>query len=450
MKVIIIGGGNVGYTSAEALCKVHDVLVVEKDSVKADNIKSLLNVSVLHEDGSNPKVLKSAIERMDADIVFSALPDDGLNLFIGMIVKRYKPSIKTVACLRDPDYEIKTASEGVEGIDMFISPEQIMADKISKIASLENVVQYDYIDRRGVALVTFRVTNESDLVGEVVMDIDMPDNCSVVSIYRGDNIIVDTESAQIHVDDRICVLGTAEAAESFNKLMGIRKEAKEYVIIGATTSGISIARALSQSGKRRFIKIIDRDEFNCRNAARALSEVIVVNADIADPVIMKAENIDRADVIVSVSPSDERNLLTCMAALRFGIKKIITKYSTEEYEEIFKYTGIESIIGYHRVISNEVTKNLVYDEEAILVLDHEDEYLFDMTIGENSVIVDQCYGDVRVPNGIRLVAIMRGDDIIYPRFNTVFRKDDRVMVFSHNANPVKLAKFIGHDTPVEL
>jgi trk system potassium uptake protein len=450
MKVIIVGGGNVGYTSAEALCKVHEVLVIEKDSAKADNIKSLLNVSVLHEDGSNPKVLRSAISRTDADIIFSALPDDGLNLFIGMIAKRYKPSIKTIACLRDPDYEIKTVAEGFEGIDMFISPEQIMSDKISKIASLENVVQYDYIESKGAALVTFKVENEHELVGKVVMDINMPDNCSIVAIYRGDNTIIKTETAQVHVDDRICMLGTPEAVESFNKLMGVKREAKEFVIIGATVTGISIAKALMASGKRKYIKIIDRNEISCRTAARILNDVLVVNADIADPQIMRGENIDRADVIISVSPNDERNLLACMAGLKFGTRKIITKYSTAEYEEIFKYTGIESIIGYHRVISNEVTKNLIYDENAILVLDREDEYFFGATIDGKSKMVNRCYGDIKIPDGIRIVAIIRKNKIIYPKMNTIFLDGDKVMIFAHNANAAKLVKFMGHETPVEL
>jgi trk system potassium uptake protein TrkA len=447
MKVVIVGGGNVGYTSAEALCKIHDVLIIEKDTVKADNIKSLLNVSVLHEDGSNPKVLKAGIERMEADIIFAALPDDGLNLFIGMIAKRIKPSIKTVACLRNPDYEIKTDSEG---IDIIISPEQIMANKISKIASLENVVQYDYLDNIGAAVVTFKVEKDHDIIGKVVMDINIPDNCTIVAIYRGDNVILDTETAQIHVDDRICMMGSIEAVEQFNRLMGIEKETREYVIIGATVSGIAIAKALSTSGKRRFIKIIDKDEMNCRNASRALSDAIVVNADIADPLIMSGENIDRADVIISVSPMDERNLLVCMAALKFGTRKIITKYSTEEYEEIFKYAGIESIIGYHRVISNEITKNLTYEENVLLTLDHENETLFGTLVDKKSAFVDRCLGDLKLPDGVCPVAVIRNGELIYPKMNTIFRIGDKVLIFTYNVNTVKLSKFIGHDTPLEM
>lgn len=450
MNIIIVGAGIVGSASAEVLCKVNNVLIIEKDSAKADSIKGTLNVSVLHEDGSNPKVLESAIGRIDAEIILSAVPDDGINLFICMMAKRIRPKIMTVACLRDPDYDIKTTADGVEGVDLIISPEQIMADKITMIATMENLVQYDYIQNKGVALATFRVRDDSFIVGKVIMDLTMSEDCKIVAVYRGDNVILNNETAQVHVGDRICILGAPPSIAEFNKMMGFEREAKEYVIIGATTSGIAIARELSRTGKKKFIKIIDKNETACRNAARSLSDVVVVNADIADPLTMRTENVSRADVIISVSPIDERNLLTCMAALRFGTRKIITKYSSVEYEEILKYTGLESIVGYNRVISNEVTKNLIFDETAIVALEHEDEFFFGSNVEEGSAMLDRCYGDIRIPEGIRIVALMRDGKLIYPKMNTMFLKGDMAMIFTHNANPLKLSRFIGRQNPVGL
>ncbi len=450
MRVVIVGGGNVGFTSAEVLCRFHDVLVIEKDSAKADNIRSMLNVSVLMEDGSNPKVLRSAIDRIDAEVILSALSDDSLNLFIAMVATRYKPGIKTVATLRDPDYSIETAAEGFEGIDVIISPEQIMADKIVRIASLENVIQYDYIESRDAALAIFKVYRDHDIVGKVVMDLDIPADCSVVAVYRGDATLLDAETVQVRAGDRICMFGSPAAMEGFNRLMGLGRESKEFVIIGASASGINIARSLLQPGKRRFIKIIDRSEENCRRAAAALSDAVVVHADIVDPQVIRGENLDRADVIITVSSSDERNLLACMAGLRFGVRKIISRYSTGEYEEIFKHTGVDSVLGYHRVIANEVVKNLIYDENAILRLDREGELFFSIGVDRRSRMADRCLGDLHLPAGMRIAAAVRDGIIIYPRLNTAFREGDEVLVFSHDLDRTKLARLTGRDAPAEL
>jgi len=447
MKVVIIGAGNVGYISAEALSKVHEVLIVERDQGKVDNAKSL-NVSVLHEDGSNPNILKSAIEKINADIIMSAVPDDSINIFICLMSKRIKPSITTVACLRDPDYIIKTSSEGVEGIDILISPELITAEMIVNLATLENVVEYDNIRSMNLALATFKVERHHDIVGRIVMNTRMPENCNIVCIYRGNGVVLECETAEIHAEDRICVLGSADAIHAFNRMIGIDREAKEFMILGASAVGIEVARSLLKVDRKVFVKIIEKDEALCRNAIKELNGPLIVNGDFNDPLILKSENIQRTDVVISVSSMDERNLLACMAALKFGSKKIVSRYSTREYEEIFKHTGIESIIGYHRVIFNEVTKSLVYDENAILARDHEGEFFFSVTLNDTSTLTNSRPGDLRLPEGVRIAAIHRDGRTIYPRMDTVFLSGDKVLLFTHMANPVGVTKFLGQRIPL--
>lgn len=76
MKAIIVGAGDVGFVSAETISDVNDVLVIEKDEDIADTLKGRLNVSVLREDGTNPRILRYAIENQNADVLISALHSD--------------------------------------------------------------------------------------------------------------------------------------------------------------------------------------------------------------------------------------------------------------------------------------------------------------------------------------------------------------------------------------
>ena len=181
-----------------------------------------------------------------------------------------------------------------------------------------------------------------------------------------------------------------------------------------------------------------------------MDDVAIINADFIDLGVLRSENVQRADVIITASSMDERNLLACMAALRFGTRKIISKYSNQEYEEIFRYTGIESIIGYQRIIYNEVVKSLIFDESAILAIDRDNEYFFSVTIDDRSALLGNSIGDINMPDGIRIAAIQRGEDMIYPKMDTVFHENDKVLLFTHMVNPVKLSRLFGHYTPVEL
>jgi len=450
MKVVVVGAGNVGFTSAEALSKVHEVLIVEKDAARAENAKALLNASVLHEDGSKPKVIEAAIKRLDADIIVSAVPDDGHNLFICLIAKHVKPSIRTVACLRDPNFTIKTSKEGTEGVDLLISPELIAAERIERLAVLENAIAYDRISGMDLDLALFKIEEEHDLVGKVVLEAGLPPDCNIIAINRGDNVILNTETAEIRAGDKIRVVGSPESITSFNKLIGVRKEAKEFVILGASIVGVETARMLARSGKKRVVKIIEIDEEVSRNAARELTDVAVVNGDFIDLSVLRSENVQRADAIITVSSKDERNLLACIAGRRFGTRKIISRYSNQEYEEIFRYTGIESIIGHHRVIYNEITKNLLLDKGAILSVEGNMEYLFSVRVDEGSVLLDNPLGDINMPEGIRVAAVRRDEKTIYPQMNTVFKKGDKVLLFTHTVNPAKLSRLFGQSTPLEL
>jgi len=450
MRVVVIGAGNVGFTSALALSKAHDVLIVEKDAAKAENAKALLDASVLHEDGSNPKVIEAAIKRIGADTIISAIPDDAQNIFICLMAKRVKPDILTVACLRNPDYLVKTSKEGSEGIDILISPELITAERIEKLAVLENAITYDHLPGMKMDIATFKIEEGHNLVGKVVLAIEKPADCNIIAVNREGNVILDNETTEIHAGDRIRVIGSAESIAVFNKLVGVKKEAKEFVILGASIVGMETAKRLAQSSKKRLVKLIENDENLSRIAARELEDVTVVNGDFIDITVLRSEDVQRADVLITVSSVDERNLLACIAGLGFGTKKIISKYSNKEYEKIFRYTGIESIIGYHRVIYNEITKNLVFDDNAILAIEGEGEFFFSATIDKRLDLLNNRLGDINMPAGIKIAAIKRGDEIIYPALDTMFLDGDKVLVFTHMANPVKLSKLFGRSKPLEL
>ena len=125
MKVIIVGAGDVGYVAAETICPIHDVLIIEKDADVAESIKGRLNASVLHEDGTNPRTLRYAMQNHHADMIISTLHQDEANLFICMMAKRIDSKIKTISTINNPDYLIEKTSDGFEGIDIFITPEII-------------------------------------------------------------------------------------------------------------------------------------------------------------------------------------------------------------------------------------------------------------------------------------------------------------------------------------
>ncbi|MGI6009278.1 MAG: NAD-binding protein [Methanomethylophilus sp.] len=442
VKVIIVGAGDVGLASAQAAKEENDVLVIDRDPARAENAKNTLQVSVLREDGSNPRVIKEAIERMDADIIIAAVADDAVCLFICIEAKRDKPDIRTVACVRNPDF-----MNGNPAADVILSPTDIAAEKIIRMTYMENAVAFNKLsgDR---CMTTFRIDSGMKAAGKTVMDTAMPAGCTVMAIHRGDRVITDVDTAELRPGDRICVLGNLDSMDQLNEALGVTKEAREVVILGAGNMAIRVARALLSMEEKFFIKIIDSDITACRNAAKLLKEAIVVNGNPVDPVFLKSENVDRADVLISVDDRDERNLLAGLTALRFGISKIISIYSLEEYDSIFRYAGIESVVGFRRVISNEIYRAmrvvLEGKDTGYIKMEMAGDYLLRINITRDMPICGMYAGDAVYPEGVRLAALLRGDRMIFPKLTEVVSAGDTAVLFVHNPNALKLSRLFGN------
>ncbi len=448
MKVIIIGAGEVGRVSAETISKIHDVLVIERDEGVSNALKSRLNVSTLKGDGTNPKTLAYAIENHRADMIISTLNNDASNLFVCMIAKRVKPGIRTVASITDPDYRIETSADGFDGVDTIISPELITAEKMYKLCIMENAIDYESIPDLGVSVATFSVGPEHEIVGKVTMHLSIPEGCTVFAIYRDETLFTETDTMEIHTGDHIFVFGTDSAISQFNALMGVEYPARNFVILGGSIVGRNLARMLAAD--KKTVKIVDRDEALCREMSKSLTGVSIACADFTDPDVQVNENIFRADATLTTSHADDTNLLMSMTAQRHNARKVITRYFTKEYEDIFRYTGIETIIGYYRIVSNEITKCTISDEMALMRAREEGEVFFIHNVNEKSSLRDRYIGDLKVPDGVRLVAVKRGDSMVYPRLDTKLVDGDQVIVFTAQVKRSDLGRLLGRSSVPEV
>jgi len=443
MKVIIIGAGSVGYVAAETISDMHDVLIIESDATIADTVKNRLNVSVLHEDGTNPKILEQAIESHKADIIISTLKRDDSNLFVCMMAKRFKPEIRTVASITNPDYLIKTTEEGSDGVDIIISPELLTAEKMYKLCVLENALDYEIMPMFRESMAVFQVPPESDLVGKVVMLAINSTDATVFAIYRNDDLFFQVESMEIHAGDRICIMGSEQAIDKINDDLGVQNTSREIIVLGGTIVGRHLAKLLAQDSKKRYVRIIERDPEVCKDLSRLLTGVLVVNGDFTEPDLQASENIFRSDCLVSVTNQDDTNLLMCMSAQKYNTNKIISRYLKKEYMDIFMFTGLDTIIGFDRIVSNEITKCVMSTDNVVMRMRNHDEQFFIHFVTKQSKLMDRYYGDLSLPNGLSVLAIYRNGSIIYPMMDTVFEEGDRVMVFTNFTKDKDLARVFG-------
>ena len=434
MNIIIVGAGKVGSAVAEILSSKNDVMVIEEDTLVAEKIKSQFNVSIFNESGTNPKVLEEAIIRHQAEIIISTVSKDADNLFICMMSKQIKPEITTISRIRDPDYMVM---DKYPIVDKIFSPELLSAKILSSLALLENAVDFESFESIGMSLAMFLVTKDnSPVIGKVPIGLQCPEGSQIIAVLRGDSLILDCETIEIRMADQLFVLGTPEGISGFNPMMGVKRTASDFIILGATVIGIQTARLLES--KKRYVKLIDADSALCRKLARQFSTVKIINGNTVDPHLLRMENVSRADVLLALDDNDETNLLASLMSRNVGTTKIISEYSLLEYEEIFKFAEIPSRIGYYNIVTNQIARIIKNEGDSSLMMKHNGRMFFSMTVQDGSDVANKYVGDEILPDGCRLTGIIREGNILFPRYDTQYLPGDQVLMFTNLAKLNKL------------
>jgi trk system potassium uptake protein TrkA len=439
MNVIIIGAGNVGSTIAGVLSPTHNILMIESNVQRADIVRSAFNVSMLNDNGINPRVIEEAITRHSADIIIAATPCDENNLFACLVAKKVKNDIRTVARVRSTDFMMFAGDGKYFGADDIISPELTAAKKLADLSLTENAVDHDEIDGMNLIAAVFRVSDK--LIGKTSMDLDLPSDCTIASIYRNDSVIMFRRSTEIRAGDLLCVIGTPSAISDLNDLIGYIRKTKDVIVIGGGIFGINIAKILEKKKKR--IKLIEKDQERCRKLSKETDNVLVINADGIDPDILRAENAGRADVVVFATESDEKNLLGCLVSRDMGALKVVSRYSDRKYEDVFGVIGIKTIVGYHRLIANEITKTLISDKRTVMIMNHDNEMLMSVSIDKNSKIKGELLGNIQFPEGVSAICMIRDGMTIFPRLDTRVEEKDDLLLYTYEAKAQRIERALG-------
>jgi len=192
LRVVVVGGGHVGYNTAEALHnRGHDVVVVEQDAERVEFLNDSYVATVIHGDGGRPDVLRQA--DLDRSDVVAALTDRGTmtNLGICATAERIAPEIHTVARTDQPE-----EPEFHEMVDAAVYPGKLAAN-----AAANQVIQ---VSGGGVRTIE-QVTADLELV-EIEIDPGAPaagKRLEEVAFPRGAVVVADEHRGQFPGPDTV-------------------------------------------------------------------------------------------------------------------------------------------------------------------------------------------------------------------------------------------------------
>lgn len=206
-RVVIAGGGNIGFRLASALEKNNSVKLIERDPRRARRISELLtNTIVLNGDAADEELLLE--ENIDSADVFAALTNsEEANILSAMLAKRLGAH-KVMALINKPSYAELMESGS---IDIAISPQTVTIGSLLAHVRRGDVVRVHSL-RRGAAeaieLVAHGEPTTSRVVGQRIEDIDLPEGASIAAVVRGEDVIIAHHDTVIAPDDHLILFLT--------------------------------------------------------------------------------------------------------------------------------------------------------------------------------------------------------------------------------------------------
>lgn len=211
-KILIIGGGNIGYNLAK---NIEDTLegvrvkIVEKDKLRSEYLANELNNTiVINGNGLDEEVLSEA-NLDEAETVLALTNDDEDNLMVSVLVEKFAKDQKdiedkrTMALINKPNYSLLQSSLK---IDDLIDPRMNTVSSILKHIHKGTIENAYTISNGEYEVIEAEIIESSELINKELKNSNLPDEIRIGAVLRNKKVIIPKSDFIFQKDDQIVLI----------------------------------------------------------------------------------------------------------------------------------------------------------------------------------------------------------------------------------------------------
>lgn len=203
MYMIVAGGGKVGfYLARELIAQGHEVLIIEKDAERVQQIANELG-NVVHKGNADEASVLDEAGTNRADVVVAVTGDDEDNLVVCQVAKKRFNVPRTIARINNPTNE---RIFRLLGIDASVSSTDVILSVIEQEIPSQTLVPLLRLRHADVEIVEAVLPPASPLSGLAVRDLALPPESIVAIIIRDGEPIFPVGSTELRAGDEVIAL----------------------------------------------------------------------------------------------------------------------------------------------------------------------------------------------------------------------------------------------------
>ncbi|BAV79242.1 MULTISPECIES: Trk system potassium transporter TrkA [Streptococcus] len=446
MKIVLVGGGKVGFALCRSLvAENHDVVLIEQNEAVLNHIVSRFDIMGLLGNGADFTILEQAGVQ-ECDIFIALTEHDEVNMISAVLAKKMGAK-ETIVRVRNPEYSNSYFKEkNILGFSLIVNPELLAARAIGNIVDFPSALSVERFAGGRVSLMEFVVKDASGLCQMPISEFRKKFDVIVCALERNHELIIPGGEMTLQDKDRIFVTGNRVDMMRLHNHFKART-VKSFLIIGAGKIAYYLVGILKDS--RIDTKVIEINPERARFFSEKFPNLYIVQGDGTAKDILLEESAPHYDAVATLTGVDEENIITSMFLDRVGVQKNITKVNRTSLLEIIHAPDFSSIIT-PKIIAVDTIMHFIRgrvnaqysDLQAMHHLANGQIETLQFHIKEANKMTAKPLSHLKLKKGILIAAIIRKGKTIFPTGEDTLEVGDQLLVTTLLPNITKIYDLI--------
>lgn len=433
MKIIIAGAGEVGTHLTKMLTEEnHDIVVIEPNADRLDYLNSHFDIMGLNGSALSIELLKEAGIKK-ADLFIAVTSTEELNITASILSKKLGAR-KTISRIDNNEYlyPINKRYFIDLGIDSFIYPERLAANEVVNLLNKTGTTEIVDFSGGMLSLYVIKLGEKAPILNKTLIEagrLDEDFNYRAVAISRKGKTIIPKGDDVFMVNDLVHVITNRSGVNRLVHYSGMDNYVvKNIMILGGSRIGKRIAKKLEN---QYSVKLIEQNKEKSFLLSDLLNNTLVINGDGRNQELLVEEGIQEMDAFIAVTENSETNILSCLAAKQFGVKKTIAEIENIDYIDLAENIGIDTFINKKLIAASHTYAHTLRAEvQSVKCLTGTDADVLEFVAKPNSKITRKSIKDISFPENAIIGGVVRGKNAFIARGDTQIVDNDIVVVFS--------------------